>query len=128
MTTQDRPFDEETVPDTARSYERAKPEKESGMGRLDNNDDAVPTDRPDQRNDAVDNDHPPHGINVEDVLNERQEEDPPDPYRSMSGEKPPQPDHSMLDEEPLGWDQAPQDIARPQEKRHPRKEGRGGLR
>lgn len=34
-------------PDPASSYERAKPEKEAGMGRLDSNTDAVPTRRPD---------------------------------------------------------------------------------
>lgn len=38
-----------------------------------------------------------------------------------------QPDHSMLDEEPLGEDQAPTDIHDPQQKRHSRKEGKGGL-
>lgn len=34
---------------------------------------------------------------------------------------------SMHTEEPLGWDQAPQAIANPREKRHPRPDGIGGL-
>jgi hypothetical protein len=37
---------EDREPDTARSYERAKPEKEAGMGRLDNNP-ATPERKPD---------------------------------------------------------------------------------
>lgn len=47
----------EREPDTARTYERAKPEKESGMGRLEddqeNPDEAVP--RPDEAIRAVRN-------------------------------------------------------------------------
>ncbi len=35
------------IPDRSRSYERAKPEAESGMGRLDNNE-STPTDDPDR--------------------------------------------------------------------------------
>ncbi len=34
---------------------------------------------------------------------------------------------SMHTEEPLGWDQAPQKIDRPRDKRHPRPDGVGGL-
>ena len=42
------------APDPARSYERARPEEEAGMGRLDNNK-AVPIDRPDRSDQAVPN-------------------------------------------------------------------------
>jgi hypothetical protein len=35
---------------------------------------------------------------------------------------------SMKTEEPLGWDQAPQDIKDPADKRHPRPDGIGGLK
>jgi hypothetical protein len=49
------------------------------------------------------------------------------PTNVRPGEAPEQPDHSMHDEEPMGWDRAPQDIRDPQQKRHPRKEGKGGL-
>ena len=34
---------------------------------------------------------------------------------------------SMHTEEPTGWDQAPQDIHDPKQKRHPRPDGQGGL-
>jgi hypothetical protein len=42
------------VPDPSRSYERAKPEAESGMGRLDNNK-STPTNQPDRPQQAVKN-------------------------------------------------------------------------
>jgi hypothetical protein len=100
-----RPASKQQAPDPATSYERAKPEKEAGMGRLDNNK-SVPTDRPDQSEDAVKNKQDPtHQINAQD-----------------------QPDHSMHEEEPTGEDQAPTDIHNPRMKRHPRTEGRGGTR
>jgi len=35
---------------------------------------------------------------------------------------------SMHTEEPDGWDQAPQDIHKPEHKRHPRPDGVGGLK
>jgi hypothetical protein len=94
------------APDPASSYGREKPEKEAGMGRLDNNK-ATPANRPDQMNDAVKNKQPPRQINAQDEPKE-------------------QPDHSMHEEEPLDVDLAPQDIKDPKMKRHPRKEGRGG--
>ena len=34
---------------------------------------------------------------------------------------------SMHTEEPTGWDQAPQAIADPKQKRHPRPDGEGGI-
>lgn len=103
------------APDPASSYERAKPEKEAGMGRLDNVV-ATPTDRPDRQEDAVKNKQDPRRqLNAEDVINQR-------------GATPPQPgtDHSMFDEEPRGEDLMPTDIHDREKKRHPRKEGRGG--
>lgn len=105
----------ETAPDPARSYGREQPDKESGMGRLDNNAGATPANRPDQSSDAVHNrQDPQRQINGEDAP------------RPGSGPAARQPDHSMKDEEPLGWDQAPTDIHDPEQKRHPRKEGKGG--
>jgi hypothetical protein len=86
----------ETAPDPARSYGREQPDKEAGMGRLDNNVGATPEKRPDQSSDAVHNQQ--------------------DPQRQINGE----------DTEPMGWDQAPTDIHDPEQKRHPRKEGKGG--
>jgi hypothetical protein len=115
--------EESAAPDPARSYERAKPEAEAGMGRLDNDEQAVPTDRPDQMPDAVKHAQRPRQLNAHEVINESESVDParsmPPPYAV---------DHSMLDEEPDGWDQAPTDIKNPREKRHPRKEGKGGTR
>ena len=113
---------EDQAPDTARTYERARPEDEAGMGRLDNNQ-AVPTDRPDETADAVKNRQEPRQINADQVTDERDE--PREVPQSDATS--PQPDHSMHEEEPLGWDQAPTDIDEPRRKRHSRKEGKGGL-
>jgi hypothetical protein len=56
-----------TVPDPADVYERAHPGHESGMGRLDNNDDAVPEDRADVIGKTVHNrQDPKHQINSDD--------------------------------------------------------------
>src|SRR5688572_22607715 len=102
-----RPASKQDAPDPSNAYERSHPEREAGMGRLDNVK-AVPTDRPDQQDQAVKN---------------RQ-----DPSRQVNAQElegrpaPEQPDHSMKDEEPDGWDQAPADIKDPRHKRHPRKE------
>ena len=109
MPNENRPASKEQAPDPATSYERAKPEKEAGMGRLDNNQ-AVPTDRPDRQQDAVTNrQDPTHQINADDAK-----------------PSPKQPDHSMHEEEPDGWDMAPTDIHDKRQQRHPRTEGRGG--
>ena len=54
------------APDPADVYELAKPMHESGMGRLDNNDDAVPEDRADTIQRAVTNrQDPTHQINAD---------------------------------------------------------------
>ena len=90
------------APDPARSYERAKPEAESGMGRLDS-DLATPSDRPDRQEDAVKHRQSSRQINTEDAA-----------------------DASMHDEEPLGEDQMPTEATEPRRKRHPRIEGKGG--
>ncbi|MGH7213601.1 MAG: hypothetical protein ACREIT_02375 [Tepidisphaeraceae bacterium] len=117
------------APDPARSYERAKPEAESGMGRLDN-DVATPTDSSDKMHKAVGNRQKPKQINADDIVNERDQQDPnrrdPAHHQQDTGSLPPQPDHSMLEEEPDGWDQAPTDIHNPRHQRHPRTGGKGG--
>jgi|SRR6266576_3620598 len=108
------------VPDPSRSYERAKPEAESGMGRLDNND-ATPTESPDRTHQAVKNSQPPRQINAHEVTDQGRTNQPgsPPPPRQ-------QPDHSMNEEEPTDVDFAPSDIHDPRQKRHPRTEGKGG--
>jgi hypothetical protein len=114
MAEQMRPASREQAPDPANSYERANPNREAGMGRLDNNK-ATPQSSPDKQQDAVPNRQDgARQINAHDAVNQR------------GGPAPEQPDHSMKDEEPLGWDQAPTGIDDPRQKRHPRTEGKGG--
>ena len=117
------PSSKQQAPDPSNSYERAHPENEAGMGRLDN-DVATPRQSPDRQDAAVQNKQKPEGqINAEDVENERAGRD-----LANGGAAPDQPDHSMKDEEPLGWDQAPTDIHDPERQRHPRTEGKGGTK
>jgi hypothetical protein len=111
---------DENVQDPARSYERAKPEKESGMGRLDNNARATPADDPDRMEQGVKNAQPPRQVNAEEVVDDRASETPGEPGH------PPQPDHSMHEEPPMDGDMMPTDIHDPEKKRHPRREGKGG--
>ena len=114
MAEQMRPASPEQAPDPSNNYERAHPENEAGMGRLDNNK-ATPAEAPARGQQAAKNRQDPTGqVNAQDVVNNRR------------GSNPEQPDHSMKDEEPLGWDQAPKNIDDPKDKRHPRTEGRGG--
>lgn len=109
-----RPASNDQAPDPANSYERAKPERESGQRRLDNNV-STPTNRPDKQKQAVKNRQSPRQINADNDTNAR---------RSSA---PNEPDHSMHDEEPLGWDQAPIEATDARRKRHPRSEGKGGV-
>ncbi len=120
MAEQNRPASNEQAPDTATTYERAKPEKEAGMGRMDNNR-ATPTQSPDSINHGVTNkQNPEHQLNAQDVVDSGANR------KLHGGPVSPQPDHSMKDEEPMGWDQAPEDINNPQMKRHPKTDGKGG--
>lgn len=126
--TNDTERTEDREPDPARSYERAKPEKEAGMGRLDDvTSGATPTDRPDRLEQAVTNAQPPRQLNADEVIDARAAEQPAAPGR---GEPPPprdrRPDDPILKEEPLGEDLMPIDIHDPHAKRHLRKEGKGG--
>ena len=114
MAEQMRPASPQQAPDPANSYERTNPNREAGMGRMDNNK-AVPADSPDRQDDAVGNKQDgTRQLNAHDAVNQR------------GGPAPEQPDHSMNDEEPMGWDQAPTDIHDPAKQRHPRHEGKGG--
>jgi hypothetical protein len=131
MAEQMRPASPAQAPDPATSYERAKPEKEAGMGRLDTNKNATPENQPDRMDQAVKNKQAPRQINSEDVTSGLVAGNPQGATGQSSvkpgnPDLPPQPDHSMLEEEPLGWDQAPTDIHDPERQRHPRTEGKGG--
>ncbi|MDQ3440818.1 MAG: hypothetical protein M3478_10765 [Planctomycetota bacterium] len=111
MAEQMRPASKQDAPDPSNSYERAHPENESGMGRLDNNQ-STPTNRADQQEESVKNrQQPDRQVNAHETTSRPAAE---------------QPDHSMKEEEPDGWDQAPTDIKDDRQKRHPRTEGKGG--
>ncbi len=128
MADKNRPLSSNEAPDPARIYERAKPEAEAGMGRMDNNP-GTPTSRPDQADKAVHKTVPSRHLSAHDVVNPTGGAVPQyehDQQASSQSTLPTQPDHSMNDEEPLGWDQAPQNIKNPSDKRHPKKEGKGG--
>ena len=112
---------EDREPDPARSYERAKPEKEAGMGRLDDAArGATPTDRPDRTEHAVPNVHSPRQLNAEEAIDASAAEPLGGAGPSELAPRQP-PDHAMLQEEPLGEDLVPTDIHDPWAKRHPRK-------
>ena len=131
MAEQMRPSSPAKAPDPASSYERAKPDKEAGMGRLDNNK-ATPTVRQDKMEETVTNRQPPRQLNAHDVVDQRDARPLDRPTGEGRGGAPAssvnarQPDHSMKDEEPLGWDQAPEDIHDPRDQRQPRTDGKGG--
>jgi hypothetical protein len=113
MAEQMRPASPEQAPDPSDNYERSHPEREAGMGRLDNNQ-AVPTESPHKGHEAVS--HRQDGtrqLNAHDAVDHR------------GGRAPGQLDHSMKEEEPL--DEAPTDIHDPTKQRHPRREGKGGV-
>jgi hypothetical protein len=118
-----RPSSPAQAPDPATSYERAKPEKEAGMGRLDNNKFA-PEDSKDKMEQAVKHKQDLRQINAEDVVNGRHGQ--PADGAAIRQDQPQQPDHSMQQEEPLGWDQAPTDIHNRQNQRQPKTDGKGG--
>jgi hypothetical protein len=61
---------EAASPDPAR-YGRENPDLESGMGRLDNNDDAVPEDRADATGRAVGNRQSSSQLNAEELEDDR---------------------------------------------------------
>ena len=71
MAEQMRPASPKQAPDPASSYERAKPHKEAGQGRLDNNGDATPTNSPDRTEQAVKQKQPLRQINAEESRDDR---------------------------------------------------------
>jgi hypothetical protein len=131
MAEQMRPASPKQAPDPSNSYGREHPENEAGMGRMDN-DKAVPPEDPDRMHQAVKNKQPNRQLNASDPINqrggstaesrERREHSKPASAKADSSK----PDHSMADEEPLGWDQAPQGIQNPRDKRQPKIGGKGG--
>lgn len=118
----DQPIGPTQPPDPASSYERAKPEKEAGQGRLDNNP-GTPEDQPDRSGQAVKNQQPSKGIAAEDTSTQHEEGRPLNKQDSEGRSLPPQPEHSMMEEESPGWDDAPQDIHDPRQQRPPRTPG-----
>jgi hypothetical protein len=119
MAEQMRPLSKEQAPDPANTYERSNPDREAGMGRLDNNK-GTPTNRPDGVEGAVTNkQQSDRQINAQDVVDQRASQTGADQGSAH-------PDHSMFEEELTDADLAPQDIADPQRKRNPRIGGKGG--
>jgi hypothetical protein len=121
-----RPIAPEHAPDTARTYERAKPEKESGMGRLDNNSGATPAKSPDQMEDAVTHKQPLRQINSDDVVNQRAQ-NPADGATVNSLEQNPG-EHLMFEQEAMDGEQASPHIKSPRNQPQPRSGGKGGMR
>ncbi|HTL29755.1 MAG TPA: hypothetical protein VL282_11055 [Tepidisphaeraceae bacterium] len=122
MASQNRPASKDDAPDPARSYGREKPETESGMGRLDNNDDATPAEDPDRAEDAVKNKQDPtRQLNAQDVVNQRATRGGASEQARSS-----EPDRTMADDEQIDTDTIPQESSNPREKRNPRVGGKGG--
>ena len=137
---ENRPASPNQAADPATSYERAEPEKEAGMGRLDSPvGKATPTPREDHGTPADNqpspldwdksdsNAHPgDHQLNAHDDPGGTGGGGQPLNQINLSKPSPDQPDHSMFDEEPTDADLAPVDIHDPRQKRHPRTGGKGG--
>ncbi|HWE03741.1 MAG TPA: hypothetical protein VG326_15160 [Tepidisphaeraceae bacterium] len=71
MAERNRPLSKESAPNPANSYERADPDKEAGMGRLDNNK-GTPINVPDSMTGGTPNKQDPeHQLNAEDVVDSR---------------------------------------------------------
>ncbi len=77
MASQNRPASPAKAPDPSTSYERAKPEAEAGMGRLDNNE-ATPTKDADRIDDTVKQKQPLRQINAHEVVDGRASRTPSD--------------------------------------------------
>ncbi|HEY8749741.1 MAG TPA: hypothetical protein VIM11_17290 [Tepidisphaeraceae bacterium] len=90
-----RPASDDLAPDTARVYDRGDPQKESGMGRLDNNV-STPAKSPDRMEEAVKHRQPLRQINADDVINAN-EEGQADGERIRSEE--PRPDGADIENE-----------------------------
>jgi hypothetical protein len=119
-----RPASPEQAPDPSFNYERSRPEREAGAGRMDNNSKATPAATPDKIAGPVANAQDPgRSLTAQDVASPQ-----PTDGRRAAGQTsmPQQPDHSMKDEEPLGWDQTPTGGGVPGQQRHPRTGGQGG--
>jgi hypothetical protein len=105
------------LPDPADSYERARPENTSPQGTLDGPN--PPTHQAPDKN-------TPEGTTGR-HQNRPNSDSMENSTRVEASEAVGKVDHSMHDEEPTGWDQAPQSISDPQQKRHSRTEGKGGV-
>jgi hypothetical protein len=92
-----RPLSPTQAPDPASVYERAKPEKESGMGRMDNNV-STPERSADKMERAVSNKQPLRQINTHDVVNERAS--CPGDGESLSSATPADSEHSSKEHSP----------------------------
>lgn len=72
MPEQMRPASKQQAPNPAHAYERADPNREAGMGRLDSDPDAAPSDCPDKMEDTVKNRQDgTRQLNAHDAVNQR---------------------------------------------------------
>lgn len=117
---QNRPVDPNDAPKPHHAYERAEPEAEAGMGDLDK-DEHTPCDRTDDRQSSA-GAYQPDGTRLKTDCdgNLGRPDQPVARQEEIEGD--------MTTEEPLGWDQAPQSIPDPEQKRHPRPDGVGGVK
>ncbi|HZL37398.1 MAG TPA: hypothetical protein VFC78_18920 [Tepidisphaeraceae bacterium] len=105
MAEQKHPLSKESAPDPASSYERANPENEAGMGRMDNNKSTPADHSPDHLPHTVGNkQNPENQLNAEDVVDGRA-------HRKLgsAGVAPHQPDHTISDQKPMVSGQTPTD-------------------
>lgn len=105
-----------SAPDPADSYERARPENVSPHGGLDQAKAPVH---------EVPDKNAPEGTTARHT--NRPNSDSMENSTEVQPVSPDDVEHSMKDEEPDGWDQAPMSISDPQQKRHSRTEGKGGV-
>lgn len=124
---QSHPAPPQQAPDPAHNYERAKPERESAHGNLDQKS-AAPQAHADKVGPESTSGHTnrPNSDSME-----NSEDDEPaakaDSTSVQPSVRPGEVTRSMKDEEPDGWDLAPNDISDPQQRRHSRIEGKGGV-
>src|SRR4051794_39727710 len=115
MADQTRPASPNQAQDPANSYERANPNQEAGMGRLDNNAATPQQQADDPQRAATNRQSPERHVNAQETGNARSSRQP--------GQQ--QPDHSMHDEEGLD-EQYPKGAQDARDKRQPRTGGKGG--
>lgn len=89
MAEKTRPLSNADAPDPSFNYERSHPEREAGMGRLDNNKNTTPRRSKDHIADAV--------TNAQDGSKQ---------LNAHENDQASNPNHAAANDQPLGWDKA----------------------